>query len=107
MTVPRRRRWINDLDQGKYANVGRMRVCRPNEKCPWGRRDICLFALCVNTFGDGGYVQAKKEDVGEYVQDLGNSLIVSRNYRKKGGGITLSAIPSLQESAMVVLLTRV
>lgn len=63
----------------------KMKVCRPNEKCPWGRRDICLFAVCVNAFGDGGYVQAKKEDVGEYVQDLDNSLIVSGNYRKKAG----------------------
>lgn len=84
MTVPRRRRWINDLDRGKYANAGQMKVCRPNEKCPWGRRDICLFAVCVNTFGDGGYVQAEKEDVGEYVQDLGNSVLAGITEKRAG-----------------------
>jgi hypothetical protein len=33
-----------------------MQMYRPDEKCPWGRRDIGLFALGVNTIGYRGYV---------------------------------------------------
>ena len=59
---------------------------RPYEKCPWGRRDIGLFALGVNATGDRGYVQTKEEDVDDYVQDLGRSVIMRRdcNYRNMG-----------------------
>lgn len=48
---------------------------RPDEKCPWGRRDVSLFALGVNAIGDRGYVQAKEEDIDDYVQDLGKSVL--------------------------------
>jgi hypothetical protein len=61
-----------------------MHMYRPDEKCPWGRRDVGLFALGVNTIGDRGYVQAKEEDIDDYVQDLGKSMIARRNYRNMG-----------------------
>jgi len=54
---------------------------RPDEKCPWGRCDIRLFAVGVHALRDGGYVQAKVEEIDEYVQDLGNS---QRELQKKG-----------------------
>jgi hypothetical protein len=60
----------------------------------------------VNAVGDGGYVQAKEGDIGEYVQDLGSSFNCDELQRKRGE-ITLSRMPSLQVSAMVVELTRV
>ena len=54
--VPRRRRWINDLDQSKWASAEQIQVYRPDKKCPWGRRDIRRFALSVNAVGDGGNI---------------------------------------------------
>lgn len=85
MMVPKRSRWIKDLDQGKQASAGRMQLYRPNEECPWGRCDIRLFAVGVHPLRNGGYVQTKVEEINDYVQDLGNSLVVSTNYRKRGG----------------------
>jgi hypothetical protein len=77
-----------------------MQVYRPNEKCPWGRGDVSLFALGVNAIGDGGYVQAKEEDIEDHVQNLGKSVIV-KGITEIWEIITLSTIPSLQESAMM------
>ena len=62
-----------------------MQVYRPNEECPWSRCDIRLFAVGVHPLGNGGYVQAKVEEIDDYVQDLGNSPVVNMNYRKTGG----------------------
>lgn len=51
---------------------------RPDEKCPWGRCDIRLFAVGVHALRDGGYVQAKVEEIDEYVQDLEQNTISPR-----------------------------
>lgn len=59
-----------------------MKMYRPDEKCPWGRRDIGLFALGVNIIGDCGYVKTKKDDIDNYVQDL--SVVVRRDHRNIG-----------------------
>jgi hypothetical protein len=65
-------------------------VYRPDEKRPWGRRDIRRFALGVSAFGNGRYIKAKKEDIDEYVQDLGNSDC-EQDYREKNRGDNLES----------------
>lgn len=55
-----------------------MKMYRPDEKCPWGRRNISLFALGVNIIGDCGNVKTKEDDIDDYVQDL--SVVVRRDH---------------------------